>query len=86
MVMDEQSQTWAAKRMEFNKTELGALFTNFVRLHARAWQLDERSAVGYGVKASDRAWKDLEPVEKELVKKLMQIAGVLEVEPTKEST
>lgn len=83
--MDEQSQAWVEKCMEFRKTELGALFTKFVRLHALAWQLDEASADGYGVEASERAWKDLAPVEKELLKKLMQVTGVLEVEPTKES-
>jgi len=63
-------------RKQFMGTELGRLFEQFVSLHARAWQLDERSAAGYGQKAADRAWKELEPVERELRQLLMYIARV----------
>jgi hypothetical protein len=63
------------KQKQFRETELGKLFNRFVNLHARAWQLDERND-GYGYGASEKAWKDLEPVEKELRQRLMEIAGV----------
>jgi hypothetical protein len=63
----------------FNETELGNLFNRFVYLHCRAWQLDERSAHGFGDKAAAQAWEALKPVEKELREKLMSIAGVMEM-------
>jgi len=59
------------KQKQLRETELGKFF---VYLHARAWQLDERND-GYGYSAS-KAWKELEPVEKELRQRLMEIAGV----------
>jgi hypothetical protein len=60
----------------FRETELGSLFERFVHLHARAWQMDERSDSSYGARNADKAWKELEPVETELRKLLMHIAGV----------
>lgn len=56
----------------FDSTPLGNLFNRFVRLHARAWQLDSTDYY----KSQDKAWKELEPVENELRNKLMEIAGV----------
>lgn len=56
----------------FQATELGALFNKFVNLHARAWQLDNTD----DFYLQDKAWKALEPVEKELRVKLMEITGV----------
>lgn len=56
----------------FQATELGALFNKFVNLHARAWQLDSSDYFH----SQDKAWKALEPVEKELRAKLMEITGV----------
>lgn len=56
----------------FQATELGALFNKFVNLHARAWQLDNTD----DFYLQDKAWKALEPVEKELRTKLMEITGV----------
>jgi hypothetical protein len=65
------------KQKLFIETELGKLFERFVHLHGIAWQLDERSSDSYGgTKAANQAWKDLEPVETELRKLLMYIAGV----------
>lgn len=62
----------------WRETELGSLFERFVNLHAKAWQLDERSSHGYGEKTADRAWKELDPVEKQLRGMLMKIVGVEE--------
>jgi len=56
----------------FDTTELGNLFNKFTRLHARAWQLD---STDYH-RSQDKAWKELEPIEKQLRFKLMEIAGV----------
>ncbi len=56
----------------FDATELGNLFNKFTRLHARAWQLD---STDYH-RSQDKAWKELEPIEKQLRFKLMEIAGV----------
>jgi hypothetical protein len=64
------------KQKQFQETELGKLFNRFVNLHGRAWQLDERNDGYGGYGASEKAWKDLEPVEKELRRRLMEIAGV----------
>lgn len=65
------------KRQEMLKrwhaTELGSLFEQFVSLHARAWQLDERHGLS---RSAENAWKDLEPVEVKLRDELMKIAGV----------
>lgn len=64
------------KQKLFRETELGRLFERFVVLHGDAWVLDERSNSYGGIKAAKQAWKDLEPVEKELRELLMYIAGV----------
>lgn len=56
----------------FDATELGNLFNKFTRLHARAWQLD---STDYH-RSQDKAWEELEPVEKQLRFKLMEISGV----------
>jgi hypothetical protein len=60
----------------FQETELGALFNKFVRLHAVAWQLDERSAWNEHNKIAKKAWDEMDPVYEELQEKLMKIAGV----------
>lgn len=57
----------------WTETELGSLFERFVCLHARAWQLDGEP---YREKAAERAYAQLEPVEKELREKLMEITGI----------
>jgi hypothetical protein len=62
--------------MQWRQTQLGELFERFVSLHARAWQLDERSHDGYGERAAERAWQELYPVQEQLRKQLMQIAGI----------
>ena len=71
----QEISEYLQKQKQFRETELGKLFNRFVNLHARAWQLDGRND-GYGHGASSKAWKDLEPVEKELRQRLMEIAGV----------
>jgi hypothetical protein len=78
MMTNQELREYQQKQKKFNETELGKLFNRFVNLHAHAWQLDERSGDGYSTTASDKAWKTLEPVEKELREKLMIIAGVEE--------
>ena len=73
----EEIIEYQRKQKLFMQTELGALFERFVVLHGDAWRLDERINDSYGsTKAAKQAWKDLEPVEKELRQLLMYIACV----------
>ena len=77
MMTKEEIIEHQRKQKLFRETELGRLFERFVVLHGDAWRLDERSGDSYGsTKAAKQAWKDLEPVEKELRELLMYIAGV----------
>lgn len=74
--MTDDIVEYQRKMKAFRETELGSLFEKFVNLHATAWQLDERSSWNDQDIIADKAWKQLEPVQKELRSKLMQIAGV----------
>jgi hypothetical protein len=71
----QEISEYLQKQKQFRETELGKLFNRFVNLYDRACRLDERND-GYGYGASNKAWKELEPVEKELRQRLMEIAGV----------
>jgi len=73
---NKEMMEYQRKMKEFRETELGALYERFVNLHAIAWQLDERSSWNGQDIIADKAFKHLEPVQKELCSKLMQIAGV----------
>jgi hypothetical protein len=73
MMTNQEIFDMQQKQRQFNETELGNLFNRFVDLHARAWHLDGN---GHGLKECDKAWAKLEPVERELRQRLMEIAGV----------
>lgn len=73
---NEEIIEFQRKLKAFQETELGGLFEKFVRLHALAWQFDERAGWNDQYASAEKAWDKLRPVEKELREKLMKIAGV----------